>query len=44
MDEMRRAATANDGTRSSKRSYFTITLKAMLIKVSEWLRCLGASI
>ena len=43
MDEMRRAATANDGTRS-KRNYFTTALKAMLIKVSEWLRLVGVNL
>ena len=43
MDEMRRAATANDGTRSIKRNYFTTALKAILIKV-EWLRLAGVSL
>ncbi|MEI8209606.1 MAG: hypothetical protein WCG16_10405 [Methylococcales bacterium] len=44
MDEINRAATGNDGTKEIKQSYFITTIKAMLIKVSEWIKLVGVNI
>jgi len=44
MGRLGRAATGNDGTKEIKQSYFITTIKAMLIKVSEWFKLVGVNI
>ena len=44
MDRLGRTTGANRGTPKKKHGNFTTTLKAILIKFCEYLRCIGGSI